>query len=84
MNYLERKTGRYHDMLEAALDSVEDVEDSQQARQTLEMARAYLEDGEHFESEGEHAEALAAYSYGHGWLDSGARHGDYDVETEDL
>lgn len=41
----------------------------------MEMAGAYLSDGRHFEEEGDMVNALAAYSYGHGWLDAAIRGG---------
>jgi hypothetical protein len=40
-----------------------------------EMATAYLEDGRHFRTEGDTVNALAAFSYGYGWLDAGVRFG---------
>jgi hypothetical protein len=46
------------------------------------MARSYLEDGRHFRANDDPVNALAAFSYGHGWLDCGARIGLLDVPTE--
>jgi hypothetical protein len=47
-----------------------------------EMAHAYLRDGRHFQTEGDLVNALAAFSYGHAWLDAGARMGLFDVPEE--
>jgi hypothetical protein len=47
-----------------------------------EMARSYLEDGRHFRAEGDAVNALAAFSYGHAWLDAGARIGLFVVPEE--
>jgi hypothetical protein len=46
------------------------------------MARSYLEDGRHFREEDDLVNALAAFSYGHAWLDAGARLGLFDVPTD--
>jgi len=46
------------------------------------MATSYLEDGRHFREEDDPVNALAAFSYGHAWLDAGARIGLFDVPTE--
>ncbi|MFW6265596.1 MAG: DUF357 domain-containing protein, partial [Halanaeroarchaeum sp.] len=46
-----------------------------------EMARSYLEDGRHFRDDADHVNALAAFSYGHAWLDAGARIGLFSVPT---
>jgi hypothetical protein len=45
------------------------------AADCVEMAGSYLADGRHFRSEGDAVDALAAFSYGHAWLDAGARIG---------
>ncbi len=83
MTDLSEKTQRYQGMLRKALASVENAERSdERTAQALEMAESYLEDGDHFLEEGDEVNALASYSYGHGWLDAGARLGLYDVETE--
>ncbi len=47
-----------------------------------EMARSYLEDGRHFREDDDLVNALAAFSYGHAWLDAGARLGLFDVPDE--
>jgi hypothetical protein len=46
------------------------------------MARSYLEDGRHFREAEDPVNALAAFSYGHAWLDCGARLGLFDVPEE--
>jgi hypothetical protein len=45
------------------------------AADCLEMARAYLDDGRHFRESGDPVNALAAFSYGYGWLDAAVRVG---------
>jgi hypothetical protein len=46
------------------------------------MAASYLDDGRHFREEGDLVNALASFSYGHAWLDAGARAGLFDVPTD--
>jgi len=70
-------------MLADALESVEVVDDSEEAEDFLEMARSYLEDGEHFLEEGDEVNALAAFSYGHAWLDAGVRLGFFEMGDDE-
>jgi hypothetical protein len=52
------------------------------AEDCLEMAESYLEDGRHFRETDDPVNALAAFSYGHAWLDAGARVGLLSVPTD--
>ena len=81
---LVEKTDRYGRLLAEALETAEvavpegtPLHDG--ALECEEMARSYLEDGRHFRDEGDRVNALAAFSYGHAWLDAGARIGLFDV-----
>lgn len=81
---LAEKTERYERLLEEALAAAEPAAPDNTplagaAEECLEMAGAYLEDGRHFLAEGDAVNALASFSYGHGWLDAGARIGVLDV-----
>jgi len=81
---LTEKTDRYEDLLDEALDAAEptvpaDTPLGEAAADLAEMARSYLADGRHFRDEGDLVNALAAFSYGHAWLDAGARIGLFDV-----
>ena len=69
---LAEKTQRYGEMLTAALTAASPRGDAT-AMEIMEMARAYRDDGDHFADEGDLVNALAAYSYGYGWLDAGVR-----------
>lgn len=85
---LEEKTRRYERLLDRALSeaTVAPVETERQAELAeghMEMAAAYLTDGRHFQEEGDFVNALAAYSYGHGWLDAAIRAGFVDAEPPD-
>ncbi|PSP75349.1 DUF357 domain-containing protein [Halobacteriales archaeon QS_3_64_16] len=81
---LEEKTDRYCGLLAEALDAAtvappEDTPLRAAAEDCREMATAYLEDAEHFREEGDPVNALAAASYGHGWIDAGARLGLFEI-----
>lgn len=81
------KTDRYEQLLSEALEVADVASPSETplaegATDCLEMARSYLEDGRHFRDEGDLVNALAAFSYGHAWLDAGARVGLLDVPRE--
>lgn len=75
---LAEKTARYEALLAEALEAAE-PEPGDAAAECAEMARSYLEDGRHFAAADDLVNALAAYSYGHGWLDAGVRLGLFEV-----
>lgn len=84
---LEEKTNRYERLLAQALEEAtitppEETPLGESATECREMARSYLEDGRHFREQGDAVNALAAFSYGHAWLDAGARIGVFDVPTD--
>ena len=77
---LAEKTERYGRLLAEALDAAEPAPPAgsplrEAAEACVGMADAYLEDGRHFAETGDAVNALAAFAYGHGWLDAGARVG---------
>ena len=84
---LEEKTDRYEGLLAEALDAAEvappeDTPMAAAAAECLEMAQSYLADGRHFRENDDPVNALASFSYGHAWLDAGARIGLFDVPRE--
>ncbi|MFC7046283.1 DUF357 domain-containing protein [Halobacteriaceae archaeon GCM10025711] len=84
---LEEKTDRYERLLAEALDAATvaaapDTPLAAAAAEFEEMATSYLADGRHFRDEDDLVNALAAFSYGHAWLDAGARIGLFDVPTD--
>ena len=84
---LEEKTDRYEELLAEALEAAEIAPQEgtplyEAGQEYEEMARSYLEDGRHFREDGDAVDALASFSYGHGWLDAGARIGVFEVPTE--
>jgi hypothetical protein len=85
---IDEKTDRYERLLAEAIAEAEIAVPEETplwggATEFLEMAESYLEDGRHFRAEGDLVNALAAFSYGHAWLDAGARLGLFDVSTDD-
>ncbi|RRJ33611.1 DUF357 domain-containing protein [Halocatena pleomorpha] len=84
---LEEKTDRYERLLaealaEATIAPPKETPLRESAAEYHEMANSYLEDGRHFREQGDDVNALAAFSYGHAWLDAGARIGLFDVPTD--
>lgn len=84
---LTEKTDRYEQLLAEALAVAEIAPPAETllaaaATEYEEMATAYLEDGRHFRAEDDPVNALAAFAYGHAWLDAGARIGLFTVPVE--
>lgn len=80
MTDIDEKTDQYEQLLaeaitEATVAAPSETPLAAAAEECLEMAEAYLEDGRHFQEKDDTVNALAAFSYGHGWLDAGARIG---------
>lgn len=86
---LEEKTTRYERLLAEALEAAEVVIPAETPLSDIaidfeSMARSYLDDGRHFLDEDDPVNALAAFAYGHAWLDAGARMGLFDVPDTEL
>lgn len=84
---IEEKTARYEQLLAEAIDTATVTAPAETplavaAAEYQEMAESYLEDGRHFVDDGDLVNGLAAFSYGHAWLDAGARIGLFDVPRE--
>ena len=84
---LEKKVDRYETLLAEALSETtvavpEGTPLCATAETYSEMAESYLADGRHFRDDDDPVNALAAFSYGHAWLDAGARLGVFEVPTE--
>lgn len=85
---LAEKTARYEALLAEALEGADATPATgtplaDAAEEFADMARAYLEDGRHFATEDDRVNALAAYAYGHAWLDAGVRLGLFEVPEGD-
>ena len=84
---LAAKTDRYESLLAEAIEAAEIAPPKgtplyETAVDYEEMARSYLEDGRHFRAQNDPVNALASFSYGHGWMDAGARLGAFEVPTD--
>jgi hypothetical protein len=84
---LHEKTDRYEGMLADALAAAEVAVPAstplgRAADEVAEMATSYLEDGRHFREHDDPVNALAAFSYGYGWLDAGVRLGLFEVPAD--
>jgi len=84
---LQEKTDRYERLLADAIDAADPVPPADSplgvaAAECLEMAESYLDDGRHFREADDPVNALASFSYGHGWMDAGARVGLFAVPEE--
>jgi hypothetical protein len=84
---LHEKTDRYERLLSEALDAAtvapqEGTPLYEAAVEFEEMASSYLEDGRHFRENDDWVNALASFSYGHAWLDAGARVGVFAVPED--
>jgi hypothetical protein len=77
---LEEKSHRYAHLLETASSSVTCAPDPAAeshdfAGRILFIAEVYARLGDQYQKSGAHEEALAIFSYGHGWLDAGVAAG---------
>lgn len=81
---LDEKTLRYHHLLDTAIRSVSPAPDPsipmhRFALQVFCTAGAYRERGQQRMRDGYREDALACFSYGHGWLDAGVEAGLFTV-----
>jgi hypothetical protein len=81
---LEEKTGRYARLLDTALASVSPAPERDTpayafSAQVRFIASVYLLRGEQLAAAGRREEALACFSYGHGWLDAGVQLGLFSI-----
>lgn len=86
---LHEKTIRYEKLLAAALEkaipsAIENSHMRNVACDFKRMADAYHKDGLHFIEQDDYVNALASFSYGHAWLDAGAKLGVFDVDDDVL
>ncbi|NLI62979.1 MAG: DUF357 domain-containing protein [Methanosarcinaceae archaeon] len=86
---LTEKTLRYEKLLKAALEkakpsSIPNSHMKRVADDYYNMAQSYHKDGIFFIENNDYVNALASFSYGHAWLDAGARLGVFDVDDDVL
>ncbi len=85
----EEKLNKYFEVTGKALEKLKLVSPKKThldkvAIDFLDMAQRYYDDAKHFKEQGEWVTAFAALNYAHGWLDSGARLGLWDVEHDSV
>jgi len=56
----------------------------QKASEIFLMVDCYLSDSKHFKIKQDYINSFAAINYAHGWLDSGARLGIFNVKNREL
>jgi hypothetical protein len=84
---LEEKTTRYAHLLDTARSSVRCSSDPattshEFAERILAVAAVYARRGDFYRKSGEPEDALASFSYGHGWLDAGVTTGFFRIVAE--
>ncbi len=83
----KEKLEKYFGITEKALDKAKKAVmggRKKDAQEIISMAENYLSDATFFQKKGDYINAFAAINYAHGWLDSGARLGIFDVEDNKL
>jgi hypothetical protein len=86
---LDEKVKRYERLLKEGLGKAEiaPIERSHMykvAEDFRTMAGSYYNDGVHFIRMNDPVNALVCFSYGHAWLDAGAKLGIFNVDDETL
>lgn len=86
---LNEKVERYERLLKEALAKAKftPIEKSHMHKIASDyhiMASSYYGDGIHFVENSDPVNALVCFSYGHAWLDAGARLGVFDVDDDVL
>jgi hypothetical protein len=82
----DEKTSRYARLLDSALTSVSPAPDPATpphafAHTILFISQIYLRQGRHLVSARHPEDALACFSYGHGWLDTGVQAGLFTIHA---
>lgn len=83
----EARLKKYFAITEKALSEAKkhiNRDKKQDAEEIISMASCYVEDAKYFEKQGHYVNAFAALNYAHGWLDTGARLGIFDVKDSNL
>ncbi|MDK2892821.1 DUF357 domain-containing protein [Methanohalophilus sp.] len=86
---LAEKVERYERLLRQALEKavISPIEGSHMkcvGEDFREMAESYYKDGMYFIESDDLVNALVCFSYGHAWLDAGAKLGVFDVDDDVL
>jgi len=83
----QEKLKKYFSITEKALEEAKkhiNKSKKEEAEEIVKMASCYLSDAKYFEKKEDWVNAFAALNYAHGWIDSGARLGIFDVKDDKL
>jgi hypothetical protein len=83
----KEKLDKYRSLTEKALEIAKKSiakNKGKEAKKIIEMVENYTSDSGYFEKKKDLVNAFAALNYAHGWLDSGARLGIFDVRDDRL
>ncbi len=85
----KEKLDKYFDVTKRAIDKINEIIPKKThldriSEDFLSMAKTYYDDAMHFRDCGNWVNAFAALNYAHGWLDSGARLGLWDVMHDNV
>lgn len=83
----KEKLDKYRSMTAKAVEIVKNYiakGKRKEAKEIIDMVENYLSDSEYFEKKKDLVNAFAAINYCHGWLDTGARLGIFDVKDDGL
>jgi len=84
----KEKLGKYFKITGEALAMAESSKNRTELKEEradmLDMIKRYISDAKHFFENEDYVNAFAALNYAHGWLDSGARIGIFDVHDSRL
>jgi len=82
-----QKLKKYFQTTETALKKAKEKINpgkKQDAKEIIDMVKNYLSDARYFEENKDFVNAFAAINYAHGWLDTGARLGIFNVKDNRL
>ncbi len=84
----KQKLEKYFSVSEKALSAAgksgNRTELKEEREDMLDMIKRYISDARHFYGKDDYVNAFACLNYAHGWLDSGARIGIFDVHDTRL
>ena len=84
----KEKLEKYFKITEEALEAAEASGNrtnlEKEREDMLDMIKRYISDAKHFEEKDDYVNAFACLNYAHGWLDTGARIGIFDVHDNRL
>ena len=84
----KEKLEKYFEVSEKALSVAEKSGNrtklEKEREDMIDMIKRYISDARHFYEKDDFVNAFACLNYAHGWLDSGARIGIFDVHDSEL